>query len=368
MIRDERKLSVLWKITHASVWYTKLKLMKNQQVIIRIPEPCNEDWNKMNPDEKGRFCASCATSVVDFSKMSDEELKQFLINNKGQKTCGHFKQSQLNRPIRIKVDLQQLPMHMNSTYKFVVALFIVFGAFLFSCTDQYGKSVKEIQIENADEKNYVMGMMIAPPPPEFPEEKTVTSEIPNSPEMITVYEEEIMGAMVIADDFNDDTLTGDVVVVEEPNFNPIDSCSFDGVEKVGFSPPLIQNDSTFENTMTLNGLFEEEIIEVDSTTLNEKNTNTINDQNPILVTNWKVFPNPSNGNSTIQYYLQKEATVRLDVFDVNGKHLKTLVNQINQHTGIYHIPFDGTNLQNGIYIISLIINGESNTEKLVIEK
>ena len=342
--------------------------MKDQQVIIRVPEPCHEDWNKMDPDEKGRFCASCATSVVDFSKMSDDELKYFLIEHKGKKTCGHFKRTQLNKPITITVDLQQMPRQMNATYKFVMVLFIVFGTFLFSCTDQNGKKVKEIQIENDDEKNYVMGMMVMPPPPELVADTIDKNEIP--PLVMIGYEEgEMMGAVAYEYEIDDDTLTGDVVMVEEPSINPIDSCSFDGVEMVGFSPPLIKNDSIIESPLVLGGLYVEDYFEKDNVNDSIENKITsISDQNLKLVTNWKVFPNPSNGLSTIQYYLQRQATVRLDVFDISGKHMKTLVNQANQHTGIYHIPFDGSNLPNGVYIVSLIINGESSTEKLVVEK
>ncbi|MFO0357762.1 MAG: T9SS type A sorting domain-containing protein [Sphingobacteriaceae bacterium] len=344
--------------------------MKDKQVIIRVPEPCNEDWNKMNPDEKGRFCASCATSVVDFSKMSDEELKVFLINNKGQKTCGHFKRTQLNRPISITIDLQKMPSNMNATNKFAMALFIVFGSLLFSCTDLNGNRVKEIKIEDNEEKSYVMGMMVMPPPPEFVADTIDKNEIPPPPPVMIGYEEgEMMGAVAYEYEIDDDTLTGDVVMVEEPNINPIDSCSFDGVEIVGFSPPLINNDSTLESPLVLGGLYVEDYFEKDNVKDSIENKNTsFSDQNLKLVTNWKVFPNPSNGLSTIQYYLQKQATVRLDVFDISGKHMKTLVNQANQHTGIYHIPFDGTNLPNGVYTISLIINDLQSAEKLIIEK
>lgn len=339
--------------------------MKDKQVIIRVPEPCNEDWNKMSPNEKGRFCASCATSVVDFSKMSDEELKVFLINNKGQKTCGHFKQSQLNKPVNITVDLRQMPSNMNATYKFVMALFIVFGSLLFSCTDLNGNRVKEIKIEDNEEKSYVMGMMVMPPPPEVVVDTLIEEELPPPPVMVGYEEGEMMGAVAFDYDYEDDSLTGDVIVVEEPNFSPIDSCSFDGVEKVGFSPPLIIPDTINEDQIVLGEMYlircEETETIFDGSKFNDKSTIQ-------LVTDWKVFPNPSNGNTTIQYYLQQKANVRLDVFDVNGKHITTLVNMNDQHTGIYHIPFDGTDLPNGIYTISLIINGVQSAEKLIVEK
>lgn len=62
--------------------------MKNYK--LTIPKPCNENWNKMTPDEKGRFCSSCSKTVVDFTKKSTKEIQDYLIEKNGQRVCGHF--------------------------------------------------------------------------------------------------------------------------------------------------------------------------------------------------------------------------------------------------------------------------------------
>ncbi len=62
---------------------------------IQIPEPCNENWNEMNPQEKGRFCGSCQKVVIDFTTMSDSEIVNHFKNYKGN-TCGRFYETQLN--------------------------------------------------------------------------------------------------------------------------------------------------------------------------------------------------------------------------------------------------------------------------------
>ncbi len=73
--------------------------MKKKSLKLSINEPCHEDWGKMSPNEKGRFCDSCAKPVIDFSTSTDIEIIQFLDAHKGQKTCGRFKVTQLERPM-----------------------------------------------------------------------------------------------------------------------------------------------------------------------------------------------------------------------------------------------------------------------------
>ena len=72
--------------------------MKKLTCQISIPKPCSESWENMQTNAQGRFCESCAKTVVDFSKMSDEAILKFLQKN-SQHACGRFRNDQLNRPI-----------------------------------------------------------------------------------------------------------------------------------------------------------------------------------------------------------------------------------------------------------------------------
>lgn len=47
---------------------------------ISIPQPCQENWKEMLPEEKGRFCLSCQKCVLDFSKFSENEIITTLQN------------------------------------------------------------------------------------------------------------------------------------------------------------------------------------------------------------------------------------------------------------------------------------------------
>jgi hypothetical protein len=71
--------------------------MKAKSIRYLIPTPCNESWNDMKPESKGRFCGSCEKTVVDFSRMSDFSIVNYLENHKNEKVCGRFTKPQLDR-------------------------------------------------------------------------------------------------------------------------------------------------------------------------------------------------------------------------------------------------------------------------------
>lgn len=67
---------------------------------LQIPSACHENWQKMVPDQKGRYCQACQKSVIDFTAMTDVELISYFQTHTGS-SCGRFTEGQLNRDIRI---------------------------------------------------------------------------------------------------------------------------------------------------------------------------------------------------------------------------------------------------------------------------
>ncbi|WP_299678161.1 hypothetical protein [uncultured Tenacibaculum sp.] len=108
--------------------------MKNYK--ITIPEPCHENWQKMTPNDKGRFCASCSKTVVDFTKKSTKEIQEYLTENKGKRVCGHFYRKQLDS---IVIQLPDTVFNTNLSFQklFFLALLIAMGTTLFSCKTEH---------------------------------------------------------------------------------------------------------------------------------------------------------------------------------------------------------------------------------------
>ena len=65
------------------------------------------------------------------------------------------------------------------------------------------------------------------------------------------------------------------------------------------------------------------------------------------------YPNPFNPTTMIEYQLPSTGFVRLEVFDVRGCKVATLVNE-RQNAGTHDVRFDGSNLTSGIYIYTLM--------------
>ncbi len=121
--------------------------MKNYK--ISIPKPCHEDWNKMTTNEKGRFCGSCAKTVVDFTEKSAKEIQEFFTENKGKRICGHFKRKQLDS-IVIQIPETTFVTQLSFQKLFLLALLFVMGTTLFSCKTDEGKKQKIEKVELID--------------------------------------------------------------------------------------------------------------------------------------------------------------------------------------------------------------------------
>lgn len=98
---------------------------------LHIPQPCQENWQAMTPAGQGKFCGSCQKTVIDFSLMSDEEVKNYLLEHRNEHTCGRFRTSQVGRPLEDReftLDAKwfgNLPPKRQLFYAF--ALFFVLG-------------------------------------------------------------------------------------------------------------------------------------------------------------------------------------------------------------------------------------------------
>jgi hypothetical protein len=83
------------------------------------------------------------------------------------------------------------------------------------------------------------------------------------------------------------------------------------------------------------------------------------------------YPNPFNPSTKISYDIPSAGLVSLNVFDMSGKLVANLVNQVQQ-TGYYTVTMDASSLSTGAYYYKLSFNGNGNefvaTKKMLLVK
>jgi hypothetical protein len=343
--------------------------MKTSNFIVRIPEPCHEDWNSMQPDVKGKFCNSCSKSVFDFSNKTDAEIRDILTEYKDQKVCGHFKKTQINRTLNMSINLRDLPKNISMTKAFAIALFLVFGTFLFSCTDHHGQKVNEIEVINSEKEGMILGdLSFAPRPP--------IDFIIGQNEMISGDTMLYMDTLETIS-YTETHIDGGISIEEVPYLDSIvmDTVNLEEIIIAEDGLPLIENYMTSGSMMTGAISIVEYSVDSVSTYQNSKDSIFVEESrhmnNQDIATSKKgltIYPNPSNGEFTFKYDALKRADVNIDIYDLKGVLVRTIVNIPNQYEGQYQIPVNLNELSNGIYLVNLIHNGKKTTKRLVIER
>jgi hypothetical protein len=79
------------------------------------------------------------------------------------------------------------------------------------------------------------------------------------------------------------------------------------------------------------------------------------------------YPNPFNPTTKIKYQIAKAGFVNLQVYDVLGNEVATLINKEMQ-AGSYEVEFDASILPSGIYYYTLNAGEFSQTKKMILLK
>lgn len=79
------------------------------------------------------------------------------------------------------------------------------------------------------------------------------------------------------------------------------------------------------------------------------------------------YPNPFNPVTRISYYIPEDQYITLQVFDVLGKEIATLVNEFKS-AGSYDVQFNATDLPSGIYLYRIKAGDYSQTLKMIVLK
>jgi carboxypeptidase-like protein len=91
----------------------------------------------MKTQTGGRFCGSCAKSVIDFTKLSDNQIISLIEKSNGRDMCGRFDSTQLNK-IMVQTNAQK---NNPALYKILAGLLLL--------TSLEGASAQTVSNRNA---------------------------------------------------------------------------------------------------------------------------------------------------------------------------------------------------------------------------
>lgn len=129
-------------------------------------------------------------------------------------------------------------------------------------------------------------------------------------------------------------------------------------------PGLDTNGTYHKRLVNGNNVFTDLDFTVDSMRVNPINNsvgiNDINVQEHQLL----VYPNPTSSQININYNLKDNSSVSIELFDMVGRSVKTLLPLTTQTTDNYKNTFQLTDINSGLYFIKLKINGKESIVKL----
>lgn len=127
---------------------------------ISLPKPCHESWETMTSNERGKFCDACQKNVIDFTRLSDNEIVKIIEQTDGN-MCGRFSKLQLGREIYFEKQHVFFPLKAR-----------LIGGLLALATLQpiisYASKPNEIEVHYSFDN--------------FPKKKTNRLDIPETPE------------------------------------------------------------------------------------------------------------------------------------------------------------------------------------------
>ena len=78
-------------------------------------------------------------------------------------------------------------------------------------------------------------------------------------------------------------------------------------------------------------------------------------------------PNPFNPKTTISYNVSKQGVIKLQIFNIKGQLIETLVNKC-QNSGMHSVVWDAKNQNSGIYFYRIKSVTQTQTGKCLLLK
>lgn len=125
---------------------------------------------------------------------------------------------------------------------------------------------------------------------------------------------------------------------------------------------LINMKTTGTYKFTING--------IDSMQITSSVITGISEPSPVVPSKFALsqnYPNPFNPSTLISFDIPKQAIVKLVVYDILGRIVKTLVDEMKS-PGNYKVRFDASMITSGVYFYRITADNFTDSKKLLLIK
>ncbi len=352
----------LCKIALCRIFFINQHTMKPKNYV-SIPQPCHEKWEAMIPGDKGRYCASCAKTVVDFSAMSDRQVLDYLTEAKGR-LCGRFAPDQLERPLQPVAAKKKLTWWMAALVPAVLFVTKLNARKKIVLRMEYGQY-------GSQTGNTVIGDTLLKDNDEAVTSKTIRGRILDADSM------PIQGASVILEGLETGTAT-DSLGNFKLGFTSNDSSAKLLVTAIGYERQSFvylqkNTDSTEITNIILQPLFTSGLIAVAGgisycRPVKKADTSIHKIHKIFHAEAFKIYPNPAKRGTDIKIDVKKEGNYSIQLLDAGSKLIRTALFDAVKGATVtsFSIP---ASIAAGVYFTRLINDDTKKqyTEKMVVQ-
>ena len=108
---------------------------------VHVPQPCHVAWEKMTPNEQGRYCESCQKKVFDFTRSTLDEFKTVRAKE-GAGVCGNFNTDEEGR-----IYFRKKSYLFPSMRIFLCSFLLCFHSHLFAASSPIHSSLEKVRSE-----------------------------------------------------------------------------------------------------------------------------------------------------------------------------------------------------------------------------
>lgn len=120
-------------------------------------------------------------------------------------------------------------------------------------------------------------------------------------------------------------------------------------------------------TFSVNGRFNNLVLENSSSKPVTQGNTELNAGNPSAFGLSQNYPNPFNAQTIIEFSIPADSKVTMNMYDVSGKLVSEIMNK-EMNAGSHKISFDSKNISSGVYFYTINTAGFNKTMKMIVVK